>query len=105
MKTYSVYLNGKLTSTAATYVVANPANGSPVAQMCTVDRATVAQAIQDAHRAFVSWRKIPAKARGGDLRQILVEGTQRGGEIARLIKLENGKPLGPRQGGGGMTVD
>src|SRR5437763_3023745 len=105
MKTYSAYLNGKLTSTAATYVVTNPANGSPVAQMCTVDRATVGQAIQDAHRAFVSWRKIPAKARGGYLRRISVEVTQRSDESARLITLENGKPLAQSQGEVAMTID
>ena len=53
MKTYSVYLNGELKTTEKSYGVTNPANGEDVARMSTVDRPAVAQAIKDAHAAFI----------------------------------------------------
>ncbi len=105
MKTYSVYLNGKLTVTDETYAVTNPANGETVAQMSTVGRPVVAQAIKDAHEAFSGWKQLPGKARGEFLRQIAAGLEGRRDEIARLITLENGKPLSQSEGEVGMSVD
>src|SRR5262245_31466331 len=98
MKTYSVYLNGELKTTKNTYAVTNPAKGEPIARMSAVARPVVAQAIQDAHAAFLGWRQAPGKKRGEWLHQIAAELNRRRDEIARLITLENGKPLAQSQG-------
>src|SRR5438105_7553124 len=98
MKTYSVYLNGELTITEKTYVVTNPANGDALARMSTVERPAVAQAFQDAQAAFSGWRHLPGKGRGELLYKVAGELERRREEIARLITLENGKPLNQSQG-------
>src|SRR6267142_2543640 len=105
MKTYSVYLIGELTTTEKTYEVTNPAKGEAVARMSQLDRAAVAQAIQHAHAAFRSWRNLPGKKRGELLRQVATEVHRRRDEIARVITLENGKPLAQSEGEVAMTVD
>src|SRR5437879_5060630 len=105
MKTYAVYLNGELKTTEKSYVVTNPANGEELARMSTVDRSAVAQAIKDAQAAFLAWRQQPGKKRGDLLRRIADELHARREEIARLITLENGKPLAQSQGEVGMSVD
>ena len=105
MKTYSVYLNGALKITEKTYVVTNPANGEDVARMSTVDRPAVAQALKDAHAAFAGWRQFPGKRRGEFLHHVANELERRAEEVARLITLENGKPLSQSQGEVAMSVD
>src|SRR6267142_81243 len=105
MKTYPVYLNGELTITEKTYEVTNPAKGEAVARMSQLDRAAVAQAIQHAHAAFRSWRNLPGKKRGELLRQVAAEVHRRRDEIARVITLENGKPLSQSEGEVAMAVD
>jgi succinate-semialdehyde dehydrogenase/glutarate-semialdehyde dehydrogenase len=105
MKTYPVYLNGELTITEKTYEITNPAKGEVVARMSQVERAAVAQAIEHAHVAFRSWRNLPGKKRGELLRQVAAEVNRRRDEIARLITLENGKPLSQSEGEVAMTVD
>src|SRR5438270_823506 len=105
MKSYSVYLNGELTITEKNYEVTNPARGEVLAKMSTVDRAAVAKAIQDAHTAFQTWRNFPGKKRGEMLRQVANEVHRRRDEIARIITLENGKPLTQSEGEVAMTVD
>jgi len=105
MKTYPVYLNGKLTSTSKTRKVLNPANGDTVGEMSLVGHAEVATAVQDAHAAFLEWRKLTGKQRGEWLHKIAAEVGHRKDELARLITLENGKPLAQSQGEIGMTLD
>lgn len=105
MKTYPVYLNGELTITDKVYEVTNPGKGDVLGKMSTVDRAAVSKAIEDAHAAFVVWRNLPGKKRGELLRQIANEVHRRREEIARVITLENGKPLTQSQGEVAMTVD
>jgi succinate-semialdehyde dehydrogenase / glutarate-semialdehyde dehydrogenase len=105
MKTYPVYLNGELTITDKTYEVTNPAKGDVLAKMSTVDRPAVAQAIQHAQTGFEFWRKLPGGKRGELLRQVAVEVHRRRDEIARVITLENGKPLSQSEGEVAMTVD
>jgi succinate-semialdehyde dehydrogenase/glutarate-semialdehyde dehydrogenase len=105
MKTYSVYLNGELKATEKSYVVTNPANGEELARMSTVDRPAVARSIKDAHAAFSGWRQTPGKKRGEWLHQMAAALQERKEEIARLITLENGKPLAQSQGEVAMSVD
>ena len=105
MKTYPVYLNGDLVVTEDTIPVINPANGEVFARMSTVGRAAVAKAIGDAHAAFNSWKHITGKGRGEWLRKIADELERRREDIARLITMENGKPLAQSLGEVAMAVD
>lgn len=85
--------------------VVNPATGEAFAAISTVTRAQVKQAIADAHAAFAGWRALTGKARGEFLHKIANEVEARRDEIAKLITMENGKPLAQSQGELGMTVD
>src|SRR6185503_6323901 len=62
-------------------------------------------AIKDAHDAFTSWRHLPGKGRGELLNAVASELHRRRDEVARLITLENGKPLTQSQGEVAMSVD
>ena len=105
MKTYPIYLNGELTITEKVFLVNNPATGEAFARMSSVDRAGVAQALTDAQAAFDPWRQLSGRGRGDLLHQVANELQRRREEIARLITLENGKPLTQSQGEVAMSVD
>ena len=70
MKTYSLYLNSEWVVNSPFIDVSNPANGETIAHVSTIDRATLTQAIDHAHAAFKSWRKLTGKARGAFLYRI-----------------------------------
>ncbi len=105
MQTSALYLNGEWVTTATTRPVLNPATGEVVGQMSMADRPRVAQALDDAHRASPAWRALPAKARGQYLHRIADQLEQRTDEIARVITLENGKPIAQSQGEIAISVD
>ncbi|MCX6594189.1 MAG: NAD-dependent succinate-semialdehyde dehydrogenase [Acidobacteria bacterium] len=105
MQTSALYLNGEWVTTATTRPVLNPATGEVAGQMSMADRPRVAQALDDAHRASPAWRALPAKARGQYLHRIADQLEQRTDEIARLITLENGKPIAQSQGEIAISVD
>lgn len=105
MKTYPLYLNGDWHISSPFQQVINPANGELLGKVSTVDRARVSQAINDAHEAFKSWRKLTGKARADFLLAIAAELDKRKDDIARTITLENGKPLQQSFGEIAMTVD
>lgn len=105
MKTYPLYLNGQWVRTQKTIPVVNPSTTEVIAEVCTVDRGAVAQAVTDAHAAFPAWRALPGKARGAFLNKIADEVERRREEIARAITRENGKPLAQSLGEMAMTTD
>src|SRR5690242_20640373 len=105
MKTYPLYLNGDWHVSSPFQPIINPATGESIAQISTVDRARVADAIGDAHVAFKSWRRLTGKARADFLLAIAEELENRKQEIAQTITLENGKPLQQSFGEVAMTVD
>src|SRR5690242_5029967 len=100
-----LYLNGRFVTTSAPLAVVNPATGETFAHVSTVDRAQVRQAVADAGAALAAWRDTTAKARGDFLLAIAAEVERRRDEIARLITLENGKPLAQSKGEVAMSVD
>ena len=93
MKTHPLYLNGDWVHTRDAINVVNPATGEPFAAMSTIGRAEVAKAIDRAHAAFLTWRKQTGKARGEYLQKIAAELERRKDEVARILTMENGKPL------------
>src|SRR4051812_16264296 len=105
MDVKKVYLNGTWVGSDETTPVVSPATGETIAQVATVDRAQVRQAIADAHASLEAWRKLPAKGRGDYLLAIGAELARRKDEIARLITQENGKPLAQSRGEVDMSVD
>ena len=105
MKTYPLYLNGQWVKSEKTIRVVNPSTTEVFAEVCTVGREAVAQAVKDAHAAFHGWRALNGKARGAFLNKIADEVERRRDEIARAITLENGKPLAQSLGEMAMTVD
>src|SRR5665213_486903 len=105
MKIHPLYLNGEWIRTQKTIRVVNPSTTEVFAEICTVDRAAVAQAVADAHTAFPAWRAPTGKARGAFLNKIADELEKRRDEIAHVITSENGKPLPQSLGEVAMSVD
>jgi succinate-semialdehyde dehydrogenase / glutarate-semialdehyde dehydrogenase len=106
MSARPLYLGGRWTvGTGPALRVANPADGSTVAEVSTVGRAEVAKALADAHGAFQSWKALSGLERGERLRALADRLLARRDEIARTITLENGKPLAQSQGEVSMSVD
>ncbi|MBM3832681.1 MAG: NAD-dependent succinate-semialdehyde dehydrogenase [Verrucomicrobia bacterium] len=105
MKTYPLYLNGEWVITETTNTVVNPATAEPFARISLIDRSRVARALADAGGGFRSWRATTGKSRGEYLQRIAGELERRRDEVARLITLENGKPLPQSLAEVAMSVD
>ncbi|MEI6669618.1 MAG: NAD-dependent succinate-semialdehyde dehydrogenase [Acidobacteriota bacterium] len=105
MKTYPLYLNGEFVSSQTSIAVINPATADAFASIATIDRPRLALALEDAHRAFLQWRRLTGKARGAYLHKVADQLESRRDEIAKVITLENGKPFAQSQGEVGMSVD
>ena len=105
MESYQLYLNGQWQSGNGVLKVVDPATDQVFAEVATTDRAGAKRAIDDAQAAFAGWRALTAKARGDYLRAIAGELAARRDQVARIITLENGKPLAQSQGEVAMTVD
>lgn len=105
MKVHPVYLNGQFVVTDRTMHVIDPATGSAFDSVSLMDRDRLATAIRDAHVAFGQWRRTTAKERGEFLHTVANELHRRCEEIAKLITLENGKPLAQSEEEVTMAVD
>ena len=100
-----LYLNGRWAVRGVPIEVVDPATGATIGRVSTVDRPRVAQALEDAQRAWPAWRKLPARDRGAYLHKIADGLESRRDELARTITLENGKPLAQSRGEVAMSVD
>lgn len=105
MKTYPLYLNGAWVQSQTKVPVINPATSRAFAAVSTIDRARVRQGLSDAHAAFLAWRRLPGKTRGEFLHKIADGLERRKNQIARLITLENGKPLAQSHAEVAMSID
>jgi succinate-semialdehyde dehydrogenase/glutarate-semialdehyde dehydrogenase len=105
MESYKLFLNGQWQAGSGVLKVVDPATDQVFAEVATIDRAGVRQALDDAQAAFAGWSGLTAKARGDYLRAIAGELNARRDQVARVITLENGKPLAQSQGEVAMTVD
>jgi len=104
-KAHKVYLGGKWIETGEELQVKNPATGEAFARVAAVKRDHVRAAFETAQAAFASWRGLTAKERGAFLNRIADEVHKRADEIARIITMENGKPLAQSKGEMAMTED
>ncbi|WP_242454904.1 NAD-dependent succinate-semialdehyde dehydrogenase [Pseudomonas sp. MS19] len=89
------YINGKWTAgtSGRDEAVLNPATDEVIGRCTQLDETQIVQAIDAAHAAFPAWRALSLDARGeilGKWHDLLLENKQ---DLARLMTLEQGKPL------------
>ncbi|XP_060583953.1 succinate-semialdehyde dehydrogenase, mitochondrial-like [Ruditapes philippinarum] len=94
------YVDGQWISAknGATYEVTNPASGEVVGKVPDMNASDAEAAVQVAYKAFQSWKKTTAKARGEALKKAYRMMLDNKDELAKLITLENGKPLSDAAG-------
>ncbi len=102
---YPVFINGEWYDSGAYKTVHNPADDSEIAHVSCVDRPTVAKALAAAEAALPLWNRKTAKERGEQLRALADEIHRRTDVFARLITMENGKPLAQSLGEVAMSID
>lgn len=88
-----IYIGGEWISTSEQVEVFNPATGEVIGTVSKGGSAEAARAVDAAHKAFTSWSKLTAEKRGQYLRrwyELIEENTD---ELARIMTLEQGKPL------------
>ena len=95
-----MYIDGQWinANTGKTFEVCNPATGELVAKVADGGAVETKQAIDTADLAFQQWVVTSAKERGKILQKIQHIMEERADEIAKLIVLENGKPLPEAKG-------
>jgi aldehyde dehydrogenase (NAD+) len=80
------YSSGNLT-------VRTPITGEPIAQVPTTTSSATAEAILNAHRAYLEWRNVPAPKRGELIRLLGDELRTALPLLGRLVTIETGKIL------------
>ena len=93
MREFKLLINGKLLSGAARLNVINPATEEVLAEAPRADRAQLNEAIAAAKAAFHSWSAKPVRERGALLVKLADALEAKQDEFARLLTLEQGKPL------------
>ncbi|WP_191577912.1 NAD-dependent succinate-semialdehyde dehydrogenase [Achromobacter insolitus] len=81
-----------------TFPVSNPATGETFAKVADSGAQDAEAALQAAHSAFSSWRKVPAKQRAQIIKRwndLIVANEE---DLGRLISTEQGKPLAEGKG-------
>ena len=81
-----------------TFAVSNPANGKILAQAPLMGSAETERAISHATAAQKLWRTVPAKERSARLKKWFALIMQHQEDLARILTLEQGKPLAEARG-------
>jgi succinate-semialdehyde dehydrogenase / glutarate-semialdehyde dehydrogenase len=99
-KAYQLYINGEWIDAAGgkTFDVTNPATGETVGAAADGGAAEAEAAIRAAYEAFPAWSKRPADERAELLHKAFDILKGRVEEHARILTLENGKPLAESKG-------
>ncbi|XP_059175882.1 succinate-semialdehyde dehydrogenase, mitochondrial-like isoform X2 [Physella acuta] len=94
------YVNGKWIEAKSkkTYEVLNPSTGESLGSVPDMDQADVKDAINVAYRAFQTWKKTLPKERTAILKKWYDLCLANKKELAKLLTLENGKPLAEAEG-------
>jgi succinate-semialdehyde dehydrogenase/glutarate-semialdehyde dehydrogenase len=89
------YVDGKWVDgdSGETFPVANPATGEVLAEVPRMGAGETRRAIAAAERAFPDWRRRTAKERARTLRHLADLILDHEEDLARLMVLEQGKPL------------
>ncbi|MEW5683205.1 MAG: NAD-dependent succinate-semialdehyde dehydrogenase [Pseudomonadota bacterium] len=89
----SSYINGRWCDAGNSFAVLNPANQQLLARVSDAGAAEAEQAVLAASAAFASWAALPAAKRSELLQRWYQLVLQYQDELARLLTLEQGKPL------------
>jgi succinate-semialdehyde dehydrogenase/glutarate-semialdehyde dehydrogenase len=91
----SLFIDGAWTPSAAgkTLTVLNPATGDTLGKLAHATTADLDRALAAAEKGFAGWRRMSAYERSKIMRKAADLMRERAGEIARLMTLEQGKPL------------
>ena len=81
-----------------TLPVVNPASGEVIGSVAHADRADLDRALEAAERGFRTWRKVSAFERAQVMRKAADLLRRRADAIARLLTMEQGKPLPEARG-------
>jgi succinate-semialdehyde dehydrogenase / glutarate-semialdehyde dehydrogenase len=92
------YLNGVWVKTEQTIAVENPANGEMIGTIPSLSVEQVDRAIEQAHQAMAGWSAQTAKERAKILRRWFDLIEANADELARIMTLEQGKPLHEARG-------
>ena len=92
------YVNGEWLGAAADIPVFNPATGDLLGSVPSLNADTVSQAVAAADAAMPAWRGLAAKERAAILRRWHDLMLQNADDLARIITLEQGKPLAEARG-------
>ena len=93
MREFKLLINGKMVSGAARLDVINPATEDVLAEAPRADRVQLDEAVAGAKAAFPVWSAKPIPERGALLGKLADALEARHDEFARLLTLEQGKPL------------
>lgn len=100
MEKYKVYIDGEWikADSGKEQEVLNPATGEILGTVPAVGREETKRAIDGAHRAFEFWSSLPANERGAYLKKVYELMIEQQDEIAKIMTLEQGKPLTEAKG-------
>ncbi|MBB6520954.1 aldehyde dehydrogenase family protein [Pseudoteredinibacter isoporae] len=93
MTQYKMLIDGELRDGVASIDVVNPADESVVAQCPVADEAMLNQAVESAHKAYLSWRKLSFSERGAYIKKLTTAVEENAEAFARILTQEQGKPL------------
>src|ERR1700761_1240455 len=92
--------NEKTTSSDnRTFTVEDPADGTLLATLPDCGPVEARAAVDAAQKAFLTWRALLAKERARHLQSWLAMVRKHAEDLARLISLEQGKPVSESRGG------
>ena len=91
----ALFINGswKIGEGRDLFPVVDPASGEAIAQVPLASPADLDEALDAADKGFALWRATPAEARAAVLKKAAVLLRERAAAIARLLTMEQGKPL------------
>jgi len=93
-----VLIGGQWCQRDARFDVTNPATGDVLARVAECSADDTRAAVVAAEDAGKAWKQVPAKQRAGILRRWFDLVTRHTDELARLMTLEQGKPLAEARG-------
>jgi succinate-semialdehyde dehydrogenase/glutarate-semialdehyde dehydrogenase len=90
-----LFIDGEWTKArgGGTIPVVNPATGETIGTVAHAERADLDRALEAAEKGFHTWRKVSAYDRSKLMRKAANILRERADEIARIMTLEQGKPL------------